>query len=120
MNRPTTSARTLYIAGPMTGLPEYNYPAFFTAQRDLEANGYAVLNPARRPSNPSWTWLRFMRAALHDVAECDGIATLPGWQSSRGASLEVEIARRLGLPVRAWPEWCSALAPASAPTVVSP
>jgi len=38
---------TIYIAGPMSGLPEFNYPAFFAAAEQLTAAGYDVLNPAR-------------------------------------------------------------------------
>ncbi len=40
--------RVVYIAGPMTGLPDYNYPAFEKAERDLTARGYLrqnIINP---------------------------------------------------------------------------
>ena len=101
----------LYIAGPMTGLPDFNYPAFFAAAKDLRARGYGPINPARVRSNvvkPPTTWLDFMRHSLRDIADADGIATLPGWRASRGASLEVDIARRLELPVRPVQDWITA------------
>lgn len=105
----------LYVAGPMTGCPDFNYPAFFNAARDLRAVGYGPINPARvRPGKPPTTWLEFMRHSLHDLADCDGIATLPGWTHSRGASLEVLVARRLGLPVRSVGEWMDAAGKRSA------
>jgi hypothetical protein len=38
-----------YIAGPMTGLPEFNFPAFHAAAASLRARGFEVENPAQRP-----------------------------------------------------------------------
>ena len=29
----------VYISGPMTGLPEFNYPAFFAKAAELRAEG---------------------------------------------------------------------------------
>lgn len=101
----------LYIAGPMTGLPEFNYPAFFDAARRLEAVGVEPINPARVAGREGCSsWLDYMRASLRDVAECDGIAVLPGWQDSRGAALEVHIARSLDLPVRPVEAWLEEVA----------
>ncbi len=51
----------LYIAGPMTGLPDFNYPAFEEARAQLESEGYAVLCPTdnddgdEHPSRPTMT-----------------------------------------------------------------
>ena len=101
----------LYIAGPMTGLPEFNYPAFFDAAHRLEAVGVEPINPARIDGREGCSsWLDYMRASLRDVAECDGIAVLPGWQDSRGAALEVHIARSLDLPVRPVEAWLEEVA----------
>lgn len=98
----------IYIAGPMTGLPDFNYPAFFGAADQLREAGYDPINPARqRPDVPHQgaRWIDYMRLSLRDVADCDGIALLPDWENSRGASLEVHIARSLDLPVRAVEAW---------------
>lgn len=96
----------LYIAGPMTGLPDFNYPAFYRAAAQLADAGIDSINPARTEGREGCSsWLDFMRASLLDLAECDGIATLAGWGESRGAALEVHIARSLDLgvkPVDAW------------------
>lgn len=96
MNAP--SDITLYIAGPMTGLPQLNYPAFHAAARQLRAAGYTVLNPAEgeRPCrNP--TWEDWMRQAIGMLIRADHIATLPGWHESRGAVIEVNLASNLGM-----------------------
>jgi len=96
----------LYIAGPMTGLPEFNYPAFFRAADRLRDVGHDPINPARADGREGCkTWLDYMRAALLDLAVCDGIALLDGWGESRGAALEAHIARSLDLPVKPWRDW---------------
>jgi hypothetical protein len=35
-----------YVAGPMTGIKDFNYPAFNAVAEDLRAQGYEVENPA--------------------------------------------------------------------------
>lgn len=96
----------LYVAGPMTGLPEFNYPAFFKAADQLKQVGIIPVNPARADGREGCRdWLDFMRESLKDLAVCDGIATLVGWEESRGAVLEVHIVRSLGLPVKPLREW---------------
>ena len=89
----------VYISGPMSGLPEFNYPAFFAAEEELVAAGYAVENPARNPEPDPKTWEGFMRMAVKQVADCDALVMLPGWESSRGAKVEVDLAKTLGMHV---------------------
>jgi hypothetical protein len=94
----------------MTGLPEYNYPAFRAAEKALREAGYGVLNPVDAedlnptPGRPQeWHW--YMRHALRMVLASDGIALLPGWENSRGATLEVQVAKALTLPLADVSEW---------------
>lgn len=94
----------LYISGPMTGRPQLNYPAFFTAESQLRDMGYEVSNPAQYPDNGE-TWAECLRRDLKDLLECDGVAALPGWQKSKGARLEVNVARRLGMEVMDVKHW---------------
>lgn len=95
--------KTLYIAGPMTGIEDWNYPAFNKAQKQLEEAGYTVLNPARQPDGLEYA--EYLQRALADVFECDAIALLPGWVGSPGARAEVALADALKKEaslVRAW------------------
>lgn len=101
----------VYVAGPMSGLPEFNYPAFFHASAKLEEVGIEAINPARTRPPECKTWLDFMRHSLRDLADCDGICALSGWGDSRGASLEVHIARSLDLPVRPLADWLTKATP---------
>lgn len=102
----------LYLAGPMSGLPEYNYPAFNAADEALTSLGFEVLNPVDAEIlNPTpgvhqnWDW--YMRQAIIMVAQADAIAFLPGWQGSRGARLEHRIGTDLKMPMRSVENWLS-------------
>ena len=91
----------IYLAGPMRGYPDFNYPAFHEAAAELRGVGYSVFNPAEAfdgdQSLPPSTYLR------HDFEEIvqnsEAMVLLPGWQESAGARVEVQIARAIQLPV---------------------
>ena|ERR1700733_2657257 len=88
-----------YLSGPMSGLPELNIPAFTKAAKDLRAKGFAVLNPAEMNSAKELEWHEYLRADLRLLVECDTIALLPNWDRSRGATLELAVAIKLGMRV---------------------
>lgn len=103
----------IYIAGPMTGIEDWNFPAFFEAEKQLKELGYEVINPAHNdgetleealasagsPERPNNSWSYYMRRDLAHVLAVDAICVLNGWRFSRGASLEVHVAQALGLPI---------------------
>jgi len=96
----------IYISGPMTGIPEHNYPAFNKAARELRKVGYEVVNPAELDGETEIPWEDCLRRDLHEIVGClkskngcKGIATLSGWKDSKGATLEVFVAKELRLPV---------------------
>ena len=89
----------VYVCGPMTGLPEYNYPAFHSAAHELRARGFDVNNPAENEPPECGTWEGYLRIALAQVVSCDGLVLLPGWESSRGARLEHFVAIELQLKI---------------------
>ncbi|MNQ97696.1 Nucleoside 2-deoxyribosyltransferase [compost metagenome] len=88
-----------YLAGPMTGHPDLNFPLFLAEAKRLRSAGYEVVNPAEINVDPSKGWKECMRADIAELVKCDAIAMMPGWQQSRGASLEHHIATQLGLIV---------------------
>lgn len=91
----------------MTGLPENNYPAFFAAEEALRAVGHDPINPARAEGREGCTtWADYMRASLRDLADAEGLAMLPGYVKSRGATLEFDIACALGIPAMEFRHWC--------------
>lgn len=88
----------VYIAGPMTGYPELNYPAFASAAERLRANGFEVVSPAEL--NPITEEYRAaMRKDIIALVDCDFICLLDGWEKSKGATLEHHIATVLDLTV---------------------
>ena len=107
----TRKLPTLYIAGPMSGLPDFNYPAFRDAASILAKAGYGVLNPADNEGKrdvialPHAPWSWYMRRSLEQIAVADGMAVLPRWQNSKGASLEVDLALQLGMKVATVDAW---------------
>ena len=87
----------VYISGPMSGLPSYNYPAFYDAAMRLRLKGVEVLSPAEGAVTNDKMWSDYMRRAIKMMCDCDCNVRLPGWQESRGARLETEIASALDI-----------------------
>lgn len=104
--------RRVYISGPMTGMPDLNFPAFYRAAEQLNAAGHDVVNPAELCKDDGMTWHDCMRVDIKALCDCDEIALLPGWEKSSGAHLELHIAHRIGLGVRFVPELERELYPA--------
>ena len=86
----------VYLSGPMTGLPDFNYPAFNREARIQAGHGRIVLNPASTIGLDSWEWADWMRAALKLQMEADVVHMLPGWRKSPGARIEHRLALILG------------------------
>ena len=87
----------IYIAGPMTGRPDLNFPAFFAAAHALRSMGLEVANPAELNPDPKTPWIQCMRRDITELLTCDQIYLLRGWETSKGARLEHHIAVHLNL-----------------------
>lgn len=91
--------KRVYISGPMTGLPNLNFPAFNAEAERLRGIGLEVVNPAELNPDPAATWHDCMRTDLKALLDCDTLALLPGWQKSSGAHLEMHVAHRVGIEI---------------------
>jgi len=103
--------KTIYIAGPMSGIAQLNFPAFNAEAARLRALGHAVINPAEiNGDDPEAVaamsavglaqhWRNCMRADITALMTCDAISMLPGWEHSKGATIEHYNARSLGFDV---------------------
>lgn len=110
----------IYIAGPMRGIPKFNFPAFYDAETWLTTKGFEVFNPARSDhevygqtvnasetgdlSDPAVQTGFSLREALgRDTAwiagHADALYMLTGWEKSTGAKAEWTLAVALGLQV---------------------
>ena len=97
----------------MTGVEDFNFPLFFETEEKLKELGYETLNPAKNDgadvktatqnaisaSLSGATWSSYMRRDLSNLCLSDAICVLPNWKSSKGASLEVQVAQALGIPI---------------------
>jgi hypothetical protein len=98
-----------YLAGPMRGYDQFNFPAFDAAAVILRRWGHEVVNPAERDRDAGFDETRNeladfdMRAAimwdLDAICSSDCVWVLPGWQSSSGCAVELALARFLGIPI---------------------
>lgn len=94
----------LYIAGPVTGKSHYNLPEFEAAARALEFVGLSVVIPHWFvPDGADWN--TSMRRCIETLVKCDGVALLDGWEGSKGATLERDIACALDMPTQTVSQW---------------
>lgn len=98
--------KRVYISGPMTGIPEYNYTAFDQAAIVLSEKGYEPVNPAAisrileceyAELNLTPNRFDYLKRDISELVKCDCIFMLPGWTSSEGANLERLIALSCGI-----------------------
>lgn len=123
----------LYTAGPMTGIPQYNFPAFDRMAALLREHGHDVISPAelddpadraRAMASPDGapqtahgfgkTWGDFLARDVKLLADdgIEGIVVLPGWEASRGSRLETFVGNALcGLPVFEFHGWLEPVFP---------
>ncbi|GKV89312.1 DUF4406 domain-containing protein [Pectobacterium carotovorum] len=87
----------IYISGPMTGIADFNRPAFNSVAEKITANGHAALNPAALPDGLEQSEYMLICMAMLQVA--DAILLLPEWEKSLGAQAEFALAQKLGLIV---------------------
>lgn len=89
----------IYIAGPMRGYKDLNFPAFYRAEKELKSGMWDVVNPAELNPDPETPWVDCMRVDIKALADCDAIYLLRGWENSDGANIEYYIARALKLQI---------------------
>ena len=85
----------LYLSGPITGNPGY-VADFDRWEAFLVERGYQVFNPASLGEGLP-TWASYLKRDLPYLLDCDGLFAMPGWEGSKGAQLEIDVARRVGL-----------------------
>jgi hypothetical protein len=102
-----TQKWTIYLSGPMTGIPKFNFPAFDDTAKKLRDMGYSVINPTElddphtrklamlsEDGAPDGKWGAFLGRDIAALcAAADEVLLLPGWENSRGSLLEALTAR---------------------------
>ena len=97
---PVAVPHSLYLAGPMSGYSQHNFPLFNRVAAQLRKQGFEVFNPAenfdgdvRRPR------AYYMQLDIPALIASQAVVVLPGWRKSRGANLEVWLALDMGIPL---------------------
>lgn len=90
-------SKTYYLSGTMSSLPDFNYPAFNALAASLRNEGMTVENPAENPVFGSWE--ANMKQAITQLMKCSAIVMLEGWENSKGANIEFDLALKLGMLV---------------------
>lgn len=91
----------VYISGKITGLDieeaKYN---FSNAEVLLKDMGFIPVNPMKSVLyNPVWEWWEYMRDDIALLLRCEAIAMQANWRESKGARLELAIAKELGMQI---------------------
>jgi hypothetical protein len=108
---------TCYIAGPMTGIPGFNYRAFDEARDILRTHGWTVISPAdldrvnlkidfsTMTGNEDLSpWRqKFARQDMEALLKVERLFVLEGWEQSVGARNEMTMAAMLGVPICTFP-----------------
>jgi hypothetical protein len=87
-----------YLAGPMSGYPEFNYPTFTSTTIMLRQSGFVVYSPHEVPwptaeatlNDQEALWKYMMRQTRKMQRRCNSIILMAGWASSRGAKIELQ------------------------------
>lgn len=95
--------KTYYLAGPMAGYADHNFPYFAEAALRLRRQGYLILSPHEvdhgetAEHRGSKSYAEYLKADFKVLLACDGIILLPGWMTSRGATAELNLALTVGM-----------------------
>lgn len=97
----------IYLAGPMRGIPDMNFPMFDRAALELRESGHEVFSPADNDRQKGYAGKpvdEIMRDCIMDdltyiAREAEAVALLPGWEQSKGVAVEVALAEFLSLDI---------------------
>ena len=104
--------RKVYISGHITGLPQEQYKALFSAaEAELKAKGWEVVNPIRIAEGihhslidpdthtEAQIWQTILKADIAELLKCEVVFMLANWEHSDAATLEHSIAKGLNIQV---------------------
>jgi len=91
----------IYISGRIAGLTKEDYERNFDyAETSIAGFGHEPVNPVKVLPFQSWyEWQDYMRADIKALMDCDAVYAMSNHKESKGAMIEVKLARDLGLRV---------------------
>lgn len=91
---------TIYIAGKVTGLSFIEVTQKFgMAQQEVEAAGFTAINPLAVVNDWHTPWPQAMRLCITALMTADKLYALPCCANSKGATLELQLAKKLGIEI---------------------
>lgn len=96
-----SKTQTVYLSGPMTGLPDYNRAAFNLRAEAFRAAGYTVNNPAEISvtHGTSKSYGFYFRRAMRMLLNSDVVYIFGDITESKGAQMELSVAKMAEMPV---------------------
>lgn len=107
--------KKVYISGPMTGIVNLNIEEFKKYEDKFKNLNFEVVNPHNlfnkeevdemdlKLENKEISFEEyhgfFMRRDIKEMMNCDFIAVLKGYEKSKGANIEVYLARNINMPI---------------------
>lgn len=103
----------VYISGPIAGKPDKNKLAFQLATNWVDSHASAIaVNPHDIPPrehegecpksyfhDKEHSSACYLRTDLIALLDCDVVLMIEGWVESRGANMEIQVAKMAGIPV---------------------
>jgi Domain of unknown function (DUF4406) len=108
-----------YLAGPMSGIPKFNFPEFYEAAAVMRMHGWDIVSPAEMDASIgiadmalastdgdntklTQTWGDLLARDVKLIADggIEAIIFLPGWEKSKGARLEATVGLLQGYDFR--------------------
>jgi hypothetical protein len=99
----------LYLSGKITDFKFFK-KKFTLARQQLENAGYVVCDPTTFELSEYISWSEAMKYDIRCMLQCDGVATMDNWRDSRGAKIEVQLARNMEMPVFSVKQWIARIA----------
>jgi len=94
--------KKVYLSGPITGKPNLNIDEFQKYEDKFKELNFEVVNPHKlhtEEETKRFGWHEFMRRDIKAMCDCDFVAVLNDWEKSKGANLEVYMARNVEMPI---------------------
>ena len=92
--------KKVYISGAIAHYDvEERKQAFLTASENLKSMGLSPVNPFENGLLESSHWREHMRVDIGMLLNCSYIYMLDGWELSKGAKLELDVASSCGIEV---------------------
>lgn len=91
--------KKIYIAGKITGMEEEARKLFLEAEGWLIINGFDPVNPMKLPHKHGGTWPEYMKEGIRAMMDCEAVYALKNWQESAGATIEINLARSIGMEI---------------------